>query len=61
MNLHNLSNQFLAASDTSREDRKGQPGRFSNKVSNLANAIPGGLDIRQLQFQRRRQHYLRHY
>lgn len=43
MNLHNLLNQFLGASDTSQEDRKGQPEGFSNKVSELANGIPGGL------------------
>ena len=43
MNLNNLLNQFLGATDASQEDQKGQPEGFSNKVSNLANGIPGGL------------------
>jgi len=43
MNLNNLLNQFLGATDASKEDQKGQPEGFSNKVSNLANGLPGGL------------------
>lgn len=43
MNLNNLLNQLLGATDASQEDQKEQPEGFSNKVSSLANGIPGGL------------------
>ena len=40
MNLNNLLNQFLGATDTSQEDQKEQPEGFSNKVSNWPMVYP---------------------
>jgi len=43
MSLNNLLNQLLGTPDTSLPGQKRQAGGFTNKISNLANNIPGGL------------------
>ncbi len=43
MNISNLLNQFLGAVDTSQEGQKGQSEGLTNKLSDMANAIPDGL------------------